>query len=71
VYINQRYLFICSFDFSRMLFSILLSISSILLVIANEETSNTLNILMPDAVASHVCIEFSYELIEDYITSIG
>ena len=54
----------CTFDsfdsssYSRMLYSILISISSVLLIIAAEETSNTLNILMPDAVAGHVCIEF-------------
>ncbi|CAF4455969.1 unnamed protein product, partial [Adineta steineri] len=42
------------------LFSIILGLSSVLLVLANEDTSNTLNILMPDAVANHV---------DDYVCS--
>jgi len=69
LYINRISLFIRSFlfflyyhTFSRMmlynLFSIILVFSSVLLVIANEDTPNTLNILMPDAVADHVCIRF-------------
>ncbi len=41
-----------------MLLLTILSFSSILLLTASEETSNTLNILMPNAVASHVCIKF-------------
>ncbi|CAF1189147.1 unnamed protein product [Adineta steineri] len=42
------------------LFSNILGLSSVLLVLANEDTSNTLNILMPDAVANHV---------DDYVCS--
>ena len=38
----------------RILFVIILSLSSIFLTFANEEKSNTLTIRMPDAVATRV-----------------
>ena len=37
-----------------MLLSVILAFSSVLLGLAAEDASNTLNILMPDAVANHV-----------------
>jgi peptidylglycine monooxygenase len=54
------------------LFSIILSFSSLLLVTTTEEISNTLNILMPNAVASHVddYLCASFEMDKDQATYI-
>ncbi|CAF1118002.1 unnamed protein product [Rotaria sp. Silwood1] len=54
------------------LFSIILGFSSILLLTATDETSNTLNILMPDVVANHVddYLCTSFEMDKDKTTYI-
>lgn len=45
------------------LFSIILGFQLVLLLITADESVNTISVLMPDAVANHVCIIFHDNLV--------